>query len=234
MKRAKFWERAFLAGGGALRGLPRPPADHRAQPAEPAVRSAASRGSPGRHPRRPRARQARASPRPVLPAAASRRGGRRRIGKRQPGPQPHVRPRAPPGRAGRRRQGPPEAPGAPVPRRPCPCCRAAAATATRRRSGWRPRSATAALAGLSYARRAPGGACRPCFVARVPPGRRRALHDGAPAAQVRQQRKEAARCRAGTVLVFWPPTRGTHWPTGGGSVAALRAAEEEEGGDGGE
>jgi len=50
----------------------------------------------------------------------------------------------------------------------------------------------------------------------------------------RQQRKEAARCRAGAVLVFWPPTRGTHWPTGGGSVAALRAAEEEEGEDGGE
>ena len=49
-----------------------------------------------------------------------------------------------------------------------------------------------------------------------------------------QRRKEAARCRSGAVLVFWPPTRGTHWPTGGGSVAALRAAEEEEGGDGGE
>ena len=44
----------------------------------------------------------------------------------------------------------------------------------------------------------------------------------------RQQRKEAAGCGTEAVLVVWPPTRGTHWPTGGGSVAALRAAEEEE------
>ena len=43
----------------------------------------------------------------------------------------------------------------------------------------------------------------------------------------REMRAEAAECRTGAVLVFWPPTRGTYWPTGA-SVAALRAAEEEE------
>ena len=43
----------------------------------------------------------------------------------------------------------------------------------------------------------------------------------------RQQRKEAAGCRAGAVLVFWPLTRGTHWLSGGGAAAALRAAKEE-------
>ena len=49
----------------------------------------------------------------------------------------------------------------------------------------------------------------------------------------RQQRKEAAGCRAGAVLVVWPPTRGpgTHWPTGGGAVAALRAAAPKEEGE---
>ena len=42
--------------------------------------------------------------------------------------------------------------------------------------------------------------------------------------------QEVARCKEGPVLVFWPPTRGTHWPSGGRAVVALRASEEEEGG----
>ena len=49
----------------------------------------------------------------------------------------------------------------------------------------------------------------------------------------RQQRKETAGCRAGAVLVLWPPPRGTHWPSGGGAAAALRAAKEEEEEEGG-
>ena len=49
----------------------------------------------------------------------------------------------------------------------------------------------------------------------------------------RQQRKEAAGCRAGAVLV-WPLMRGTRWPSGGGAAAALRAAKEEEEEEGGE
>ena len=59
----------------------------------------------------------------------------------------------------------------------------AAAAAARRRSCWRSGPATAALAGIPHARRAPGGARRPCYLARLPRGRRRALHDGSPAAQ---------------------------------------------------
>ena len=46
----------------------------------------------------------------------------------------------------------------------------------------------------------------------------------------RQQRKETAGCRAGAVLVLWPPPRGTHWPSGGRAVAALKEEEAEEGG----
>ena len=53
------------------------------------------------------------------------------------------------------------------------------------------------------------------------------IHDGSPAAQ------RGRGGRAGAVLVLWPPTRGTHWPSGGRAVAALRAAEEEEGEEGG-
>ena len=36
-------------------------------------------------------------------------------------------------------------------------------------------------------------------------------------------RTEAVECRTVAVLVFWPPTRGTQWPTA--VAAALEAAE---------
>ena len=46
---------------------------------------------------------------------------------------------------------------------------------------------------------------------------------------VHEARRNAGACRAGAVLVFIPPTRGTYWPTSRCSpVAELRAAEEDE------
>ena len=48
------------------------------------------------------------------------------------------------------------------------------------------RPATAGLAGIPHARRASCGARRPCYLARLPRGRRRAPHDGSPATQGRR------------------------------------------------
>ena len=73
------------------------------------------------------------------------------------------------------------------------------------------------------------------WVVRVGPATWPAFHADADGryTTARQQRKETAGCRAGAVLVLWPPPRGTHWPSGGGAAAALRAAKEEEEEEGG-
>ena len=74
-------------------------------------------------------------------------------------------------------------------------------------------------------------------VVRVGPATWPAIHADANGryTTARQQRKEAAGCRAGAVLVLWPPTCRTHWPSGGGAAPALKAAEnEEEAEEGGE